>query len=44
MSEPLPAMSDPAAEMRAIFDAQRAAFLNAGAPSLEERRADLTKA
>jgi coniferyl-aldehyde dehydrogenase len=43
MSEPLPAMSDPAAEMRAIFDAQRAAFLHAGAPSHEERRADLTK-
>jgi coniferyl-aldehyde dehydrogenase len=29
--------------MRAILDAQRAAFLRAGAPSLQERRADLTK-
>jgi coniferyl-aldehyde dehydrogenase len=32
-----------AAEMRAVFDAQRAAFLRAGPPSLQERRADLTK-
>ena len=32
-----------APEMRAIFDTQRAAFLRAGAPSLRERRADLTK-
>jgi coniferyl-aldehyde dehydrogenase len=31
------------AQMRLIFDAQRAAFLQAGAPSLEERRADLGK-
>ncbi|MDR3423361.1 MAG: coniferyl aldehyde dehydrogenase [Xanthobacteraceae bacterium] len=30
-------------EMRAVFDAQRAAFLRAGAPSLQERRTDLTK-
>jgi coniferyl-aldehyde dehydrogenase len=30
------------AKMRAIFDAQRAAFGRAGAPSLHERRADLT--
>src|ERR1700678_3722097 len=30
-----------AATMRAIFDAQRAAFLRTGAPSLQERRADL---
>jgi coniferyl-aldehyde dehydrogenase len=30
-------------EMRAIFEAQRAAFLRAGAPSLQQRRADLTK-
>jgi coniferyl-aldehyde dehydrogenase len=30
------------ATMRDIFDAQRAAFLRAGAPSLQERRADLT--
>ena len=29
--------------MRAIFDAQRAAFLRAGAPTLQERRADLKK-
>ena len=28
-------------DLRAIFDAQRAAFLHAGAPSLQERRADL---
>ena len=32
-----------AANMRATFDAQRAAFAQAGAPSLHERRADLTK-
>src|ERR1700678_787574 len=32
-----------AADMRAIFDAQRAAFLRSGAPSLQERRADLKK-
>ena len=32
-----------AADMRATFDAQRAAFLRAGAPSLQERRADLKK-
>ena len=31
------------APMRDIFDAQRAAFLRAGAPSLEQRRADLTR-
>ena len=31
------------ADMRAIFDAQRAAFLRAGPPPLEERRADLKK-
>ena len=31
------------AKMRAILDTQRAAFLRAGAPSLEERRADLAK-
>ena len=30
------------ATMRDTFDAQRAAFLRAGAPSLQERRADLT--
>jgi coniferyl-aldehyde dehydrogenase len=29
--------------LRATFDAQRAAFLRAGAPTLEERRADLKK-
>jgi coniferyl-aldehyde dehydrogenase len=32
-----------AVEMRAILDAQRAAFACAGAPSLEDRRADLKK-
>src|ERR1700678_4777586 len=32
-----------AAPMREIFDAQRAAFLRTGAPSLQERRADLTR-
>ena len=32
-----------AADMRATFDAQRAAFLRAGAPTLQERRADLKK-
>ena len=31
------------ATMRDTFDAQRAAFLRAGAPSLQERRADLTR-
>jgi coniferyl-aldehyde dehydrogenase len=31
------------ADMRGIFDAQRAAFLQRGAPSLQERRADLKK-
>ena len=30
-------------DVRAIFDAQRAAFLRAGAPTLQERRADLKK-
>jgi coniferyl-aldehyde dehydrogenase len=30
-------------QMGAVFDAQRAAFLRAGAPSLQQRRADLTK-
>ena len=29
--------------MRTMFDAQRAAFLRAGAPSLQERRDDLKK-
>jgi coniferyl-aldehyde dehydrogenase len=29
--------------MRDVFDAQRAAFLRAGAPSLQERRTDLTR-
>ena len=43
VSEPFPATSDAPAKMRAIFDAQRAAFLRAGAPSLQERRADLAK-
>jgi coniferyl-aldehyde dehydrogenase len=43
MSEPLSATPEPPAKMRAIFAAQRAAFLRAGPPSLEERRADLTK-
>jgi len=31
------------AAMRALFEAQRTAFLRAGAPTLQERRADLTK-
>ena len=31
------------ATMRETFDAQRAAFLRAGTPSLQERRADLTR-
>ena len=31
------------ADMRGIFDAQRAAFLLRGAPPLQERRADLKK-
>ncbi|MGA2313713.1 MAG: aldehyde dehydrogenase family protein, partial [Xanthobacteraceae bacterium] len=43
MSDPLATMPDAAAKMRAIFDTQRAAFVQAGAPSLEERRADLAK-
>jgi len=37
------AVSPISADMRAIFDAQRQAFLRAGAPSLHERRADLKK-
>jgi coniferyl-aldehyde dehydrogenase len=37
------ARPEPVATMRAIFDAQRAAFLRTGAPSLQERRADLKK-
>jgi hypothetical protein len=32
-----------AAEMRAVFDGQRAAFLQAGPASPQERRADPTK-
>jgi coniferyl-aldehyde dehydrogenase len=39
MNEARPATVD----MRVVFDAQRAAFLHAGAPSLQERRADLKK-
>jgi coniferyl-aldehyde dehydrogenase len=39
MNEARPAPVD----MRVVFDAQRAAFLHAGAPSLQERRADLKK-
>jgi coniferyl-aldehyde dehydrogenase len=35
--------ADNAATMRATFDAQRAAFLRDGAPTFEERRADLKK-
>jgi acyl-CoA reductase-like NAD-dependent aldehyde dehydrogenase len=31
------------ADMRAIFDAQRAAFLRAAPPSLKERRASLRR-
>jgi coniferyl-aldehyde dehydrogenase len=37
------AVSPILADMRAIFDAQRQAFLRAGAPSLHERREDLKK-
>jgi len=37
------ARPEPVATMRAIFDAQRAAFLRTGAPSPQERRADLKK-
>ena len=33
----------PHAKMRVILETQRAAFLRAGTPSLEERRADLAK-
>lgn len=40
MSDALP---EAPAKLRAIFDAQRAAFLRAGAPSLQQRCADLTK-
>jgi coniferyl-aldehyde dehydrogenase len=43
MNEMLAKTPVAAAEMRAVFDAQRASFLRAGAPSLQERRADLTK-
>ena len=39
MNETLPGVTN----MRAMFDAQRAAFLRAGAPSLQQRRADLKK-
>jgi len=38
-----PARLDLPPDMRAILDAQRAAFLRAGAPSLDERLADLAK-
>jgi coniferyl-aldehyde dehydrogenase len=38
-----PAPQEAHAKMRVILDTQHAAFLRAGAPSLEERRADLTK-
>lgn len=43
MNEPLGKSVHAEANARAIFDAQRAAFLRAGAPSLRERRADLAK-
>ena len=43
MNEMLAKTPVAAAEMRAVFDAQRTSFLRAGAPSLQERRADLTK-
>jgi coniferyl-aldehyde dehydrogenase len=43
MNEMLVTTPVAAPQMRAIFDAQRTAFLRAGAPSLQERRADLTK-
>ena len=38
-----PARTQSPPDMRAILDAQRAAFLRAGAPSLDERLADLAK-
>jgi coniferyl-aldehyde dehydrogenase len=43
MNEMLTKLPQPATQMRATFDAQRAAFLRMGAPSLQERRADLTR-
>src|ERR1700726_1077863 len=39
MTSTVPVTSD----LRATFEAQRAAFLHAGAPSVQERRADLKK-
>ncbi len=43
MNVALPKSTDAIAGLRAIFDAQRAAFERAGAPSLQQRRADLKK-
>ena len=43
MNEILTKAPQPATTLRTTFDAQRAAFLRAGAPSLQERRADLKK-
>ena len=37
------APAEPHAKLRVILETQRAAFLRAGAPSLEERRADLAR-
>ena len=37
------APAQPHAKLRVILETQRAAFLRAGAPSLEERRADLAR-
>jgi coniferyl-aldehyde dehydrogenase len=43
MNEMLTKAPQAATALRTTFDAQRAAFLRAGAPSLQERRADLKK-
>jgi coniferyl-aldehyde dehydrogenase len=43
MNDIPPGAQAPPAKMRAILDGQRAAFVRAGAPSLQERRADLAR-
>jgi coniferyl-aldehyde dehydrogenase len=43
MNDALPKATRALANMRPIFDAQRAAFLRTGAPSLQQRRADLAR-
>jgi len=43
MADAPPKTTDMSAGMRATMEAQRNAFLRAGAPSLEERRADLAR-